>query len=98
MGLGAIDKANFFTANAHCVAGDLNTWGWVVLCIVHGKLTTQRLPGGSMRDAMLFSVQKTTDTAADGVSRRPLMASRIAVPLVPLAGPSAERLGRGICR
>jgi hypothetical protein len=33
MGLGAIDHANFFTANAHYVAGDLNTWGWVVLCI-----------------------------------------------------------------
>jgi len=33
MGLGAIDQANFFTANAHYVAGDLNTWGWVVLCL-----------------------------------------------------------------
>ncbi len=33
MGLAAIDKANFFTINAHYVAGDLNTWGWVVLCI-----------------------------------------------------------------
>jgi hypothetical protein len=33
MGLAAIDSANFFTANAHYVAGDLNTWGWVVLCI-----------------------------------------------------------------
>jgi hypothetical protein len=33
MGLGAIDHASFFTANAHYVAGDLNTWGWVVLCI-----------------------------------------------------------------
>ena len=33
MGLGAIDNANFFSTNAHYVAGDLNTWGWVVLCI-----------------------------------------------------------------
>jgi hypothetical protein len=33
MGLAAIDQANFFTANARYVAGDLNTWGWVVLCI-----------------------------------------------------------------
>jgi hypothetical protein len=33
MGLAAIDQANFFTANAHYVAGDLNTWGWVVLGI-----------------------------------------------------------------
>jgi hypothetical protein len=33
MGLAAIGNAHFFTANAHYVAGDLNTWGWVVLCI-----------------------------------------------------------------
>ncbi len=32
-GIAAIDKANFFTANAHYVFGDLNTWGWVVLGI-----------------------------------------------------------------
>ena len=33
MGLAAIGNAHFFTANAHYVAGSLNTWGWVVLCI-----------------------------------------------------------------
>ena len=33
MGLAAISNAHFFTANAHYVAGSLNTWGWVVLCI-----------------------------------------------------------------
>lgn len=32
-GIAAIDKANFFVANAHFVFGDLNTWGWVALCI-----------------------------------------------------------------
>ena len=32
-GLAAIGNANFFAANAHYVAGSLNTWGWVVLCI-----------------------------------------------------------------
>ena len=32
-GLAAIGNANFFTANAHYIAGSLNTWGWVVLCI-----------------------------------------------------------------
>ena len=33
MGLAAIGNAHFFVANAHYVAGSLNTWGWVVLCI-----------------------------------------------------------------
>lgn len=32
-GIAAIDKANFFVGNAQYVFGDLNTWGWVVLCI-----------------------------------------------------------------
>lgn len=32
-GIAAIDNANFFVANAHFVAGDLSTWGWVTLCI-----------------------------------------------------------------
>jgi len=32
-GLAAINKAHFFVGNAHYIAGDLNTWGWVVLCI-----------------------------------------------------------------
>jgi hypothetical protein len=32
-GIAAIDNANFFVANAHYVAGDLNTWGWVTLCL-----------------------------------------------------------------
>ena len=41
MGIAAIGNAHFFTANAHYVAGSLNTWGWVVLCI--GAL--QRLVG-----------------------------------------------------
>jgi hypothetical protein len=32
-GLAAIGNAHFFTANANYIAGSLNTWGWVVLCI-----------------------------------------------------------------
>ena len=32
-GLAAIGNAHFFTANASYIAGSLNTWGWVVLCI-----------------------------------------------------------------
>jgi hypothetical protein len=32
-GLAAVGNAHFFTANAHYIAGSLNTWGWVVLCI-----------------------------------------------------------------
>lgn len=32
-GIAAIDKAHFFVGNTDYIAGDLNTWGWVVLCI-----------------------------------------------------------------
>ena len=32
-GIAAISNAHFFVANAHYIAGSLNTWGWVVLCI-----------------------------------------------------------------
>ncbi len=32
-GLAAIGNAHFFTHDAQYVAGSLNTWGWVVLCI-----------------------------------------------------------------
>jgi hypothetical protein len=32
-GLAAINHAHFFTANAHYIAGNLNTWGWIVLCV-----------------------------------------------------------------
>jgi len=32
-GIAAIGNAHFFVANAHYIAGSLNTWGWVVLCI-----------------------------------------------------------------
>jgi hypothetical protein len=32
-GIAAISNAHFFAANAHYVFGDLNTWGWVVLCL-----------------------------------------------------------------
>ena len=32
-GIAAIGNAHFFTANAHYIAGNLKTWGWVVLCI-----------------------------------------------------------------
>jgi hypothetical protein len=32
-GVAAISNAHFFTANANYIAGNLNTWGWVVLCI-----------------------------------------------------------------
>lgn len=32
-GLAAINNAHFFVANSHYIAGDLKTWGWVVLCI-----------------------------------------------------------------
>jgi hypothetical protein len=32
-GLAAVGNAHFFTANANYIAGSLNTWGWVVLCI-----------------------------------------------------------------
>ena len=32
-GLAAIGNANFFVHNTHYIAGSLNTWGWIVLCI-----------------------------------------------------------------
>ena len=32
-GIAAISNAHFFVANAHYIAGSLNTWGWVVMCI-----------------------------------------------------------------
>jgi hypothetical protein len=32
-GIAAISKAHFYVANARYVFGDLNTWGWVVLCL-----------------------------------------------------------------
>ncbi len=32
-GLGAISSAHFYVAGARYVVGDLNTWGWVALCI-----------------------------------------------------------------
>jgi hypothetical protein len=32
-GLAAINSAHFFVGNAHYIAGDLNTCGWVALCI-----------------------------------------------------------------
>jgi len=32
-GVAAIGNAHFFSANAHYVFGDLNTWGWVALII-----------------------------------------------------------------
>jgi hypothetical protein len=32
-GIGAISKSSFFAANAHYIAGDLKTWGWVMLAL-----------------------------------------------------------------
>jgi len=32
-GIAAIGNAHFFIANTHYIAGDLKTWGWVVLFI-----------------------------------------------------------------
>jgi hypothetical protein len=32
-GIAAIDKASFFVANTHYIAGDLSAWGWTVLII-----------------------------------------------------------------
>ncbi len=32
-GLAAVGNARFFYAGQHYIAGSLNTWGWVVLCI-----------------------------------------------------------------
>jgi hypothetical protein len=32
-GIAAIGNAHFFVRNTHYIAGSLNTWGWVALCI-----------------------------------------------------------------
>ncbi len=32
-GIAAIGKAHFFVTNTHYIISDLNTWGWVVLCL-----------------------------------------------------------------
>lgn len=32
-GIAAIGNAHFFVANTHYIAGDLNAWGWTVLCL-----------------------------------------------------------------
>ena len=32
-GIAAIDKASFFVANAHYIAGDLKSWGWTTLIV-----------------------------------------------------------------
>ncbi len=32
-GIAAIGNAHFFVANARYVFGDLNTWGWITLCL-----------------------------------------------------------------
>ena len=32
-GLAAISNSHFFANNTNSIAGSLNTWGWVVLCI-----------------------------------------------------------------
>jgi hypothetical protein len=32
-GIAAVSNSHFFVANTHYIAGSLNTWGWVVLCI-----------------------------------------------------------------
>jgi hypothetical protein len=32
-GIAAISNSNFFVGDTHYIAGSLNTWGWVVLCI-----------------------------------------------------------------
>ena len=32
-GIAAIGNSHFFMNNTHYIAGSLNTWGWVVLCV-----------------------------------------------------------------
>jgi len=32
-GIAAVSNSHFFAGNVHYIAGSLNTWGWVVLCI-----------------------------------------------------------------
>lgn len=38
-GIGAIDDSRFFTENVTLIAGDLNTYGWVILLIGIVQLT-----------------------------------------------------------
>ena len=37
-GIAAIDRANFFVANTHYIAGDLKAWGWTVLFLGIGQI------------------------------------------------------------
>jgi hypothetical protein len=37
-GIAAIDKASFFVANTHYIAGDLKAWGWTVLFLGIGQI------------------------------------------------------------
>ncbi|HYZ29042.1 MAG TPA: hypothetical protein VE570_08320 [Thermoleophilaceae bacterium] len=39
-GIAAIDNANFYVGNAEFVIGNLNTWGWIALCIGVVQLVT----------------------------------------------------------
>jgi hypothetical protein len=32
-GIAAVSNSHFFANNTHYIAGSLNTWGWVVLCV-----------------------------------------------------------------
>ena len=32
-GIAAVGNAHFFVANTHYIAGDLNAWGWTILCL-----------------------------------------------------------------
>ena len=32
-GIAAVGNAHFFVHNTHYIAGDLNTWGWVMICL-----------------------------------------------------------------
>ena len=43
-GIAAISNSKFFVANTTYVIGDLNTWGWVMLCLG----TIQLLAGGGI--------------------------------------------------
>jgi hypothetical protein len=36
-GIAAVSNSRFFVNNTHYIAGSLNTWGWVVLCIGVGQ-------------------------------------------------------------
>lgn len=48
-GIAAIDNANFYVNNVKYVFGDLNTWGWIVLCI------------GALQIAAAFSIFAGTE-------------------------------------